>query len=197
MSPRTSGAELIAGASCLAVALVWTITSNAADNGGSVWQGVYTKAQAERGRAIYLAACGSCHGAQLQGDSDAPELTGNSFLKRWADQSIGALFAYTMSQMPVGRPRSLGAQGYADVMAHILASNGFPDGQQELPAVGVTKIWRLFGSRAIRHHLCCKLNKQLLDFLERSPSEGFRPRFTRDTYLARCVGRHFIVFLHN
>ena len=39
-------------------------------------------------------------------EKHAPELTGNSFLKRWADQSIGALFAYTMSQMPVGRPRS-------------------------------------------------------------------------------------------
>lgn len=36
--------------------------------------------------------------------------------------------------MPVGRPRSLGAQGYAEVVAHILAANGFPDGPQELPA---------------------------------------------------------------
>ena len=38
--------------------------------------------------------------------------------------------------MPVGRPRSLGAAGYADVIAHILATNGFPEGQQELPASG-------------------------------------------------------------
>jgi len=27
-------------------------------------------------------------------------------------------------------------QGYADVIAHILAINGFPDGQRELPAGG-------------------------------------------------------------
>ncbi len=38
--------------------------------------------------------------------------------------------------MPVGRPRSLGAAGYADVIAHILATNGIPDGQRELPAGG-------------------------------------------------------------
>lgn len=34
--------------------------------------------------------------------------------------------------MPVGRPGSLGGQGYADVIAFILATNGFRNG--ELPA---------------------------------------------------------------
>jgi len=76
----------------------------------------------------------SCHGVQLQGDTDAPDLAGSSFVKRWTGRSVGVLFTFTESQMPVGRPRGLGAQGYADVIAHILASNGFPDGQQELPA---------------------------------------------------------------
>ena len=135
--PKKSMAVLVASASCLVFALAPLETSNAADNPTSVWQGVYTKAQAARGRDAYFAACASCHGALLQGD-DAPELTGNSFLRRWTDRPLGTLFAFTESQMPVGRPRSLGAQGYADVMAHILASNGFPDGQQELPAVGAT-----------------------------------------------------------
>ena len=124
----------VAGATCLALAL--GPVSKAAENATSVWQGVYTKAQAARGQATYFAACASCHGVMLQGDSDIPELTGNSFLKRWGDQSVGTLFAFTMSQMPVGRPRSLGAQGYADVIAHILATNGFPDGQRELPFNG-------------------------------------------------------------
>jgi len=54
-------------------------------------------------------------------------------MKRWGDQSVGTLFAFASTQMPVGRPGSLGVQGYADVIAHILATNGFPDGQQELP----------------------------------------------------------------
>jgi quinoprotein glucose dehydrogenase len=116
--------------------LAMKAASQGADDTTSVWRGVYTKAQAERGRGNYLAACASCHGAQLQGDENAPDLAGNAFLKRWNERSLGALFAFTESQMPVGRPRSLGAAGYVDVIAHILASNGLPDGQRELAANG-------------------------------------------------------------
>ena len=83
-----------------------------------------------------LATCASCHGVQLQDDENAPDLAGNAFLKRWNDRSVGALFSFTESQMPVGRPRSLGATAYVDVIAHILASNGFLDGQKELTANG-------------------------------------------------------------
>ena len=100
----------------------------------SVWQGVYTKEQAARGKARYFSACAACHGGLLQGDSDSPELAGTSFMKRWGGQSIAALFTFAMSQMPVGRPGSLGAQGYAEVIAYILATNGFPDGERELPS---------------------------------------------------------------
>jgi quinoprotein glucose dehydrogenase len=123
-------------ASCVASVLVSGAPTNAAENATSVWQGVYTKEQAARGKTRYFASCAVCHGGLLQGDSDSPELAGNSFMKRWGDQSVGTLFAFAMSQMPVGRPGSLGAQGYADVIAHILATNGFPEGQRELPANG-------------------------------------------------------------
>jgi mono/diheme cytochrome c family protein len=127
---------VVVGASCLIAVLAATAPSHGADDATSVWQGVYSKAQAERGRASYLAACASCHGTQLQGDTDSPDLAGNAFQRRWTDRSVGMLFTFTESQMPVGRPRSLGAASYADVIAHILAANGFPDGQQELPANG-------------------------------------------------------------
>jgi mono/diheme cytochrome c family protein len=133
---RISCAALMAGATSLVLALAPVARSNAADTATSVWQGVYTKAQAARGQATYLAACASCHGTQLQGDTDSPDLAGNAFLRRWTNLTVGALFVFAESQMPVGRPRSLGAQGYADVTAHILATNGFPDGQQELPPNG-------------------------------------------------------------
>ena len=116
--------------------LTTTVVASQEPASRSVWQGVYTKTQAERGRASYFAACASCHGTQLQGDTDAPDLAGNALLRRWTDRSVGTLFTITESQMPVGRPRSLGAASYADVIAHILAANGFPDGQQELPANG-------------------------------------------------------------
>src|SRR5712664_103445 len=91
---------------CLALAL--GLVSEAAENATSVWEGVYTKEQAARGKTRYFAACAVCHGPALQGDSDSPELAGKSFMKRWGDQSVGTLFAFASSQMPVGRPRSLG-----------------------------------------------------------------------------------------
>ena len=110
---RISCAALMAGATSLVLALAPVARSNAADTATSVWQGVYTKAQAARGQATYLAACASCHGTQLQGDTDSPDLAGNAFLRRWTNLTVGALFVFAESQMPVGRPRSLGAQGYA------------------------------------------------------------------------------------
>ena len=131
-----SFARFAAVASCVAAAMAPGAPANSAETVTSVWQGVYTKEQAARGKARYFSSCAVCHGALLQGDSDSPELAGPSFTKRWGDQSVGTLFAFAMSQMPVGRPGSLGAQGYADVIAHILATNGFPDGQRELPASG-------------------------------------------------------------
>jgi hypothetical protein len=72
----------------------------------------------------------------MQGDGDIPELVGKSFLKRWSDQSVSALLTFATTQMPIGRPGSLGAQGYADVVAHILSMNGFPEGKEELPPGG-------------------------------------------------------------
>jgi len=133
---KNSVARLAAIAFCLVCAPAPDAPPSAAENVASVWQGVYTKEQAARGKARYFASCAVCHGGLLQGDSDSPELAGTSFMKRWGDQSVGTLFAFAMSQMPAGRPGSLGVQGYADVIAHILATNGFPDGQRELPANG-------------------------------------------------------------
>lgn len=115
------------------IALV-SVPAHAAEPGISAMQGVYTKDQAARGKARYFTACAACHGGVLQGDGDAPELAGKSFMKRWGNQSVSALFTFAASQMPVGRPGSLGAQGYADVIAFILANNGLPDGARELPA---------------------------------------------------------------
>jgi len=126
--------QLAAAACCITFVLQGASPGAAENVTTSVWEGVYTKAQAARGKARYFTSCAVCHGPQLQGDSDSPELAGKSFMKRWSDQSVATLFAYASSQMPVGRPGSLGVQGYADVIAHILATNGFPDGQRDLPA---------------------------------------------------------------
>ena len=38
----------------------------------SVWDGVYAKEQAERGRALYKGHCEKRHGASLEGGDEAP-----------------------------------------------------------------------------------------------------------------------------
>jgi S-disulfanyl-L-cysteine oxidoreductase SoxD len=135
MRPTGVFGGFVGGVSFVAFVLM-AIGSSRADGTRSVWQGAFTKAQAERGKAQYFTACASCHGVVMQGDGDIPELVGKSFLKRWGDQPVGALFTFATTQMPIGRPGSLGAQGYADVVAHILSMNGFPEGKQELPPGG-------------------------------------------------------------
>jgi len=42
----------------------------------SVWDGVYTDAQARRGQALFEQNCVSCHGPALEGDGEAPPLSG-------------------------------------------------------------------------------------------------------------------------
>ena len=98
----------------------------------TVWDGVYTAAQAERGRSAYAQACASCHADDLRGRSTAPSLVEESFLFLWNDMSLGDLFERTRMLMPSDRPGSLAADTYADIIAFIAQKNGFPSGSTEL-----------------------------------------------------------------
>jgi cytochrome c len=100
----------------------------------TVWDGVYTTAQAERGRESYQQACVSCHRDDLRGDSTAPSLVGESFLFLWGDMEVGELSARIQKVMPPERPGSLSPQTYTDIVAFILQKNEFPAGERELPA---------------------------------------------------------------
>ena len=50
----------------------------------SVWDGVFTEAQAARGRALYPGACGLCHGRRLNGAPDDPDMPSTPPLARGA-----------------------------------------------------------------------------------------------------------------
>src|SRR4051794_17020042 len=54
----------------------------------SVWDGVYSKDQAERGRKAYDSLCARCHGEKLGGNDDAPALADEPFLKSWEGKSV-------------------------------------------------------------------------------------------------------------
>jgi quinoprotein glucose dehydrogenase len=99
----------------------------------SVKDGVYSAAQAARGKAIYAARCSACHGAGLEGADVAPTLAGPRFLDNWQGQSVGDLAGRIRTTMPLDDPGSLGPAQSVDVIAYLLEANRFPAGAAELP----------------------------------------------------------------
>ena len=98
----------------------------------TVWDGVYTEGQAERGRIAYTEACSGCHAADLRGDNTSPSLVGMSFTFLWGGATLGALFERVQEMMPPDRPGSLAAETYRDILAFVLSSNSYPQGNKEL-----------------------------------------------------------------
>src|SRR5512135_243300 len=66
----------------------------------TVWAGVYTGAEADRGRQAYAQLCARCHGADRRGSASAPGLIGSKFFDRWHDLRLGDLIAYIQAAMP-------------------------------------------------------------------------------------------------
>ena len=58
------------------VALAWCASAAAQSSPASVWDGVYTDAQAVRGETAYLQECANCHGTALEGGDMTPPLLG-------------------------------------------------------------------------------------------------------------------------
>ena len=98
----------------------------------TVWDGVYTDGQAERGQAEYAAECSECHAADLRGDNTSPSLVGMSFAFLWGGSTLGELFSQVQEQMPTDRPGTLSGQTYRDILAFILRANNYPQGDKEL-----------------------------------------------------------------
>lgn len=99
---------------------------------GSVWDGVYSAAQATKGQAAYAAECTSCHGDDLLGSGPFPALVGDDFRKEWDGQSVGDLFERMRISMPATKPGSLSAEQNAAILAYILKSNGYPAGPADM-----------------------------------------------------------------
>jgi cytochrome c len=99
----------------------------------SMWDGVYTDAQAERGHTLYMQNCSRCHGADLSGTYETPPLVGR-FMPYWSGSTLDALFDYVSTAMPLDHPGALSAGANADILAFILKSNEIPSGSKELSA---------------------------------------------------------------
>ena len=93
----------------------------------TVWDGVYTEAQAERGKEAYESYCSHCHDT-----GEGPPLAGEGFMRRWFDDGLDVPFEKMRTAMPASAPGSLSEATYLDVLAFILSKTGIPAGSVEL-----------------------------------------------------------------
>jgi mono/diheme cytochrome c family protein len=86
----------------------------------SVKDGVYSAAQATRGRALYEEKCTGCHAHKMWGQD-------------WPEKSVFDVYDVVKNFMPEDNPGSLTAAQTRDVVAYILQNNQLPVGKTELP----------------------------------------------------------------
>ena len=109
----------------------------------SIWQGVYTVAQAVRGEEVFVRACGQCHSnvpGQSAGEGTVPSVVGEDFRYRWTGASIVDLIDTISQTMPLAAPNSLSLQEYAAVTAYLLEINEYPAGAVELDHAARTNL---------------------------------------------------------
>lgn len=93
----------------------------------TIWDGVYTEAQATRGQKAAQQNCGACH-------TPASEWSSSMFITSWAGQPIRELHTHLRATMPMNAPGKLSPQEYADIVAYMLKLNKAPSGKTELPS---------------------------------------------------------------
>ena len=99
----------------------------------SIWDGVYTDAQAARGQGQYTQHCAVCHGPAGEGSFVVPPLTGE-FIADWTGTTLADLYDKIQTTMPLNAPGTLRPANTADILAYLLKENNFPAGQKELGA---------------------------------------------------------------
>jgi len=105
-----------------------------------IWDGVFTAAQADRGKAALLQnGCNGCHGAELAGDR-GPALKGERFVTDWENGSVNRLFLKIRDTMPPLNAEQVTPAAKLDIVAYLLQVNGFPSGTTALTADDVESI---------------------------------------------------------
>jgi cytochrome c5 len=126
------------GLKLMACVIAGAAVAAAAQSGGSAPQTtrdkVYSKAQAARGGATYETLCAACHDPARAATvkKPGPPLVGEKFFAEWQDRTLGGLMETTLLTMPNDGSAVLSESETADVIAHILQANGYPDGPADL-----------------------------------------------------------------
>jgi len=126
------------GAALATAAVVFLIAASIAIEAQAprtVQDGVYSDTQAGRGQALYAQRCAGCHGATLAG-AQAPPLSGEAFQRKFRMEPLSALFIKIRYTMPPGAAQAaqLTGEQAADLVAHLLKTNGLPPGKSDFPA---------------------------------------------------------------
>jgi mono/diheme cytochrome c family protein len=111
---------------------LFCISGTASSQALTTWSGVYSAEQAADGEAIYLDRCATCHQPDLSGAEDAPQLAGALFGTKWNERTLDELFELMRKTMPKDAPGGLTTAEYAQLLAHVLQRNGFPEGKSPL-----------------------------------------------------------------
>ena len=127
--------ELAASALTFLIVTSISIDAQATQAPRTVQDGVFSEAQVTRGQALYAQRCAGCHGPALAG-AQAPALTGDAFTNKFRMEPLSALFIQIRYAMPPGAADNaqLTSEQAADLVAHILKSNGFPAGKTDFAA---------------------------------------------------------------
>jgi len=88
--------------------------------------GIFTDAQARRGRTTFDEVCSECH--------TTSEFRGRTFQRNWGRRTVYSFFRTIRSTMPDDNPGGLEEQVYLDVVSYILSMNGHDGGAAELGA---------------------------------------------------------------
>ena len=88
----------------------------AVQNAAPAPQGVYTGAQAERGKAVVQDHCSQCHGLDLAG-GEGPALVGDTFMLKWESRNLEMLFRKIRDTMPAEAVASITDDEKLDAVA--------------------------------------------------------------------------------
>lgn len=93
----------------------------------STADGIYSADQAERGRGRYDSTCQGCHAADLGGGVGSA-LKGDKFKSDWSGLPLARLFE-RIRTMPPNTGTLQPEDAAVELLAHVLAVNGFPPGE--------------------------------------------------------------------
>ena len=86
--------------------------------------GVYTAAQADRGKKTFSEKCSGCH--------EPSRFSGDAFHEAWDGKALKEIWDIASGTMPEDNPGSLKQEEYADILAYFLQVNEYPTGSAEL-----------------------------------------------------------------